>query len=531
MPGSDAKRIELLQWAFQSFPRFCGLLQIRTKAGAKVPFRLNTIQRSYLAGATDRDIIVKGRQVGMTTMLLARDVYRFLTVPGARVVVICQSMTGNVPIEIVAGPIRSYLEQVKALGVDVDMSTERGAEWALRKRDATLRIMVAGASDASAAKTGRAGTVTHLHCTEVAFWDRTEETWNAVQECVPEGMGSEVVLESTPNGAGGLFYDLFKSATTGTSSPYKGHFFPWFMHEEYRVPLDQDEVIEPMTTVEEELIRNGVRQDQLKWYRRKVATKGQALASQEYPNDPESCFLTSGRTFFDGSVTALLAEHVRPPIDVQLDGMIRIWERPKPGVQYIIAADPSEGVGGKPMGEVQINQASGLPEKHDGKRGGDPGAAVVYERATGKHVATLHAQLPPWVMGDILSQLGTFYNGALVVVERNNHGHAVLLALARDKKYPNIYIGLDKRAGWLTSEVSRITALERLEHAHREGHWSTPDTRVLAEVRTFLINPKTGKAEAAPGGHDDLVLATAIAWDVICKPLPRARDLQHLPPG
>src|SRR5207302_2411772 len=42
--------------------------------------------------------------------------------------------------------------------------------------------------------------------------------------------GGEMVLESTPNGAGGIFYDEWqRAAETG----FQQHFFPWFMEPGY----------------------------------------------------------------------------------------------------------------------------------------------------------------------------------------------------------------------------------------------------------------------------------------------------------
>lgn len=168
----------------------------------------------------------------------------------------------------------------------------------------------------------------------------------------------------------------------------------------------------------------------------------------------------------------------------------------------MVIVDPSEGVGG------------------------DPGAAVVLDRGSGEHVATLHGQFTTWEMARLAAEIGRSYWGvrsdgardpALLVVERNNHGHAVLQGLAREQRYSYIFAGSDKRAGWVNSEPARATALAALQQAHVDKHWHSRERESLAEMLKFVVLPN-GRAEAASGAHDDLILAHAIGWDVVCRP-------------
>src|SRR5262249_50199521 len=164
-------------------------------------------------------------------------------------------------------------------------------------------------------------------------------------ECVPgPELGTEIVSESTPNGASGVFYSQCKEAQIGRSG-YRLHFFPWFLQSEYRTPLEPGETITPETLRERELVKkHGISPEQLKWYRRKVSEKGQALTDQEYPTAPETCFLASGRLFFDREVTARLLAETRPPIDVREDGRFKVWARPEAGRLYLLAVDTAEGI-------------------------------------------------------------------------------------------------------------------------------------------------------------------------------------------
>lgn len=487
--SAQVSQAALLSWYLEDFRRFCALLEITAKDGSRVAFKLNRVQRLYCSDRTQRDAILKARQVGFTTLILALDVFRFLTVRGARVVIVCQSATDNAPVAMLAAIIKRFFASIRSAGIVLNFSVEKSREWAIKERDASLRIIVAGASEASAAKAGRSGTVTHLHATEVAFWEYADDTLNALLECVPgPEHGSSIIFESTPNGAAGYFYKQCRIAQTGESG-YSLHFYPWFFHEEYAIPLEPGEIIEPRNDRERMLVGLGVTPEKLKWYRRKVAENGQDRTDQEYPSDPETCFLVSGRGFFEQAVTTRLIEKAGPPIERRDRDRIAIYQRASTEQKYVIGADPSEG------------------------GGGDPSGALVYNWKTAEHVATVFGQYPPWEFAKVLAALGAEYNNATIAVERNNHGHAVIQALQREHKYKKLYEHEDDKVGWPTNTVTRPVMLDLLEDSHRRGLWLTSDRHVLGQMRTFVVTD-TGKAEAAPGEHDDLVMAAAIGWAV-----------------
>lgn len=499
---AEKKRRELAK-QLSDFPTFCGLCDIITKGGQRTKLRLNPIQRKYCAQRTARDVVLKPRQIGFTTLELARDIWTFLTQPGACVVIVVQSITGHGPLKQISKILRVMFEGLRSSGIELDFRTETLSEWELEGRDATLTVIEAGASEAAAVKKGRSGRITRLHLTETAFYEYAPATLNSLMECVPSiEFGSEVVNESTANGASGLFYEDYIGAAAGTSS-FTAQFFSWLEQPEYRTELVAGERIVPETDRERQVVAKGATPEQLKWYRQKVADKkSQDLVDQEYPLDPDTCFITSGRLFFNVDRTKALIGLAREPIETRVigkhgsQGALRIWKAPQGGRQYVLTGDPSEGVGG------------------------DPGAAVVLDRGTGEHVATIHGQFSTWEFARVLADLGHEYFGALIVVERNNHGHAVLQGLIREQKYPLrlIYHGNDGRPGWVNTGPARSSALDALHSAHEQKHWSSPDRMSLAEMLRFIVNEQ-GKAEAAKGAHDDLVLAHAIAWDVVCKPV------------
>lgn len=507
----------------QGFFDFCDLLEIKPKEAeggvpmgtaspGRIPFRLNRIQRAYCLARSPRDVILKARQVTITSVELARDVWYFLTKLGVSVVVVCQSSSDNSMLNELSERVTVILDSLKKnAGLVLKLKSESRTEWLL-PNGSGLSLISAGASEKAAQKKQRGETVHRIHTTELAFWEYAGQTLNAMLEAIagPE-FGTEIVHESTPNGAGGGDRKSAKSASGGPlffwycqdarnqTSAFKFHFFSWLDKEEYRTPLKADEVIAPQTDRERAVAALGAGPEQLKWYRSKVNDKGQDDTDQEYASDPETCFLVSGRACFDKAVTGRLLANACDPmgiVEIRRSGAVgacKVWNLPVKGRRYVVSADTSEGTGG------------------------DAGAGQVWECDTGRHMATLWGQFKPEELARDLDCLGTWYNLAVVAVERNNHGHACLYALADVRRYPNVFRDRDDKPGWYNVDVKRTAAIDKLEQAYRTGEWECRDVDILGECRTFIIN-KDGKAEAARGAKDDLVLTAVIAWDVLSKP-------------
>ena len=160
---------------------------------------------------------------------------------------------------------------------------------------------------------------------------------------------------------------------------------------------------------------------------------------------------------------------------------------PKPGVSYVIGADPAEG----------------LTTSH-------LSAAVVREVTTGKHVATIRGQISPSDFARMLSEVGAEYNMALINVERDNHGGQVIMALQNIYTYPNLYVhykeivvGGDDRYGFpMKSSISRLDTISHMKDYVNTHQWVTADREVLSSFMRF--EEANGKYH---GDNDDLVFA------------------------
>ncbi len=197
--------------------------------------------------------------------------------------------------------------------------------------DSEYRVESAGDTNA-----GRGLTITNLHCSEVARWPGdAAETLQGLRAAMPPD--GELILESTPMGAGGCFWREWQEApVTGMVQ----HFFPWWIEGAYSGPA----VCETTLTEEESrlMMKYGLTFSQI-GYRRQLFADYRGLAKQEYAENASECFLSSGECHFDtGAIDRRMAE-LDAPIAVRLGGQLQIWYPPVAGRSYLVAVDPAGG--------------------------------------------------------------------------------------------------------------------------------------------------------------------------------------------
>ncbi len=516
-----------LAGVFKSFRSFCALLKVTPlqlgeadKERGQIPMALTWIQKRICAERTSRIIILKPRRVYVTTLEVAYDLFWFLTVRGARVVIVSQTTDDHGVRDEIAEILRGLLSSLRE-HVAIELDVENNLRLANRSRDARLHIIEAGASVETAKGRARGITVNRLHATEMGSWRHGIETMTALLNAMPQDprYGS-VTIESTANGAAGYFYERWREAVAGKGN-FKPLFFPWHEHEQYRADLAPGEAIVPESVSEKKLFALGVSPEAVKWKRLQVGDQGPQKIAQEYPDDDVTCFLVSGRGFFDALALEKLLANARDPIAVdtsvgsgssgqsindRLVPAVRIWHAPVLGESYVVGSDTSDGTGGS------------------------AGTGIVLERRTGRHMATLWWQFRPWVLARHLASVGRYYGDADLAVERNNTGLTVLRALEVEERYPCVMTDKDGKPGLVTSSASRGPMLDTLEQAVRAGTFTTDDVYLVGEMRTFVVTVTESRErpEHAKGARDDLVLGAAIAWEAACRRRVR-RDVSNLP--
>ncbi len=453
-----------------------GWLKIRPKEGGIEWLQLNRTQREYSRRCSKQNIVLKARQVGITTYVAARFFVQTITRPGTLTVQVAHNQESA---EAIFNIVQRFWENLPEGYCDGALVKSRSnvRQMVFPRLDSEYRVETA---DDNA---GRGLTIHNLHCSEVSRWPRGgRETLASLRAAVvPEG---EIVLESTPNGAAGVFYEEWQKANEIGCAR---HFFPWWYEESYREAARKGELL-PFTPEESRVMElHGLDEGQIAW-RRKRWKALRELAPQEYAEDADACFLVSGECVFDLESLEKAAARATKAAQSQDNGRLMIWLPPKQGKHYIIGVDTAGG----------------------GSEG-DYACAEVIERTIGLQCAELRGHFPPLELARRVVDLGQTYGQALLAVERNNHGYGVLAHL-RDMEYQNIF-EKGGELGWLTSAATRPAMIENMVAVLVSRPELFQSGRLLEECRTFVRHPD-GNAAAAEGAHDDCVMAMAIALAV-----------------
>jgi hypothetical protein len=448
------------------------LLKVRTREGSTAPLRANAVQRAFERRRAARNIVLKARQMGMTTWVAARFFLKTITQPGTLTLQVAHSQEAA---EEIFGIVHRFVDCLPEALRDgpLQISKANVRQIVFPEMDAQYRVVTAGDRNA-----GRGLTVQNLHCSELARWpgDAAETLAGLRAAMAPN---AELILESTPEGVGGCFYEEWQKA--GEQGMVR-HFFPWWMERQYRAKAVDKE---SLTDEERDLMAFKLLDLEQIGFRRQIRADFRSLARQEYAEDGESCFLASGDSVFELSAIDARLKTVTDPIEVRHNGDLEIWLPPLKGKQYMVAVDPAGG----------------------GSEG-DYSAAEVLELETGLQCAEFAGHMGGLELAQFVTWLAAEYNQAWLVVERNNHGSGILALLESVCGYKKIYKQKDQ-AGWLTTSMSRPAALGRLDAALVEEPERFQSRKLLAECRSFVRRPDGGSG-ARPGTHDDRVMAMAI---------------------
>jgi hypothetical protein len=448
------------------------LLWVRTRSGQTKPLRANPVQCAFEDVRGQRNIVLKARQMGLTTWAAARFFLKTITHPGTLTLQVAHTQESAEEIFRIVRRFLDYLPDRLRKGC-LKTSRANVRQIIFPFFDSQYRVVSAGERNA-----GRGMTVQNLHCSELARWPGDPgETLAGLRAAL--AINGEEILESTPDGIGGCFYEEWQAAPeTGMVR----HFFPWWMEQRYRTKaVDEDSLTEEERALIE---RHHLSLAQI-GFRRKTQANFHGLARQEFAEDPESCFLASGDSVFELDVIEQRLLSAPPALESRRNGELEIWLPPMPGKHYLVAVDPAGG----------------------GSEG-DYSAVEVVELETGLQCAEFAGHVGGLELARFVTGIATEYNNAHLVVERNNHGSGVLALIESVCKYPRIY-RQSGQLGWPTTSLSRPAAVGRLNAGLIEQPDRFMSRRLLAECRSFVRQPD-GSTGARAGTHDDRVMAMAI---------------------
>src|SRR4051794_23440108 len=295
-------RIERLNTDLEYFA--AELLKIRPKAGSLAPFMFNPAQRELhriieqqkAKTGRVRVIVLKARQLGISTYIAARFYKETTSNPGLRTIIIGHEKPAS----------KNLFQLVKRFHEHMpdDMRPSVGAsnaeELIFDNIDSGYLVSVA-TEDGS----GRSATAQCLHASEVAFWKDLQIQFAALLQTIPDIDGTEVILETTGNSYND-FYKLWRKAEAGESE-FIAVFLPWSIDPAYRATVPDDFT---MTSEEATLAElHGLDAEQLCWRRNKISQlPSPELFCQEYPLSADEAFIAAD---FDSYIPAELVLRAR----------------------------------------------------------------------------------------------------------------------------------------------------------------------------------------------------------------------------
>lgn len=518
-------------------------LYIRTKTGELKKFHLKEAQKIAIRklieqrkqGKPIRAIFLKARQLGISTLSEGLIFHDTATNSFKNSLIIAHedSATQNLfnMSKLFYDEVPSWLKPMKKYSNEKALSFENPTTDDEEKRaNPGLRSKITVAT-AKNVKTARSQTIHNLHASEVAFWDDAETLMLGLMQCIPREPNTMVLIESTANGIGGWFYDLWKGAERGEND-FLPIFLAWFLDPDYQIefesPEKKDEFLQEVmeTTIdakgsevftEERLLmeEHNLSLEQLNWRRYAIRTLCNGdidQFKQEYPSTPDEAFIASGRPKFN---VGALRKHKKKcykgkkgylfdkggKIEFVEDekGYVEIWKEPEPNKFYCIGADVAEGLAHGDYSDAYVGESEGF-----------------------EIVANWHGHIDPDLYGKELVKLARYYNEAYVGVENNNHGLTTLRAINR-LEYWNIYYQktydylndkTTQKMGWNTNRKTKPLMIDKEAEYIREGWIRCYDEDWVMQGLTYVIDD-AGLTNAQPGCFDDKVMAMAILLQML----------------
>lgn len=418
-----------------------------------LPFRLWPAQRAVVQALDSGDhlVILKARQLGQTWLIIACILWQMLMRPMCTVLLFSKR-------DNEAADLLQRLKDMYAHLPPWLQSTAGGVVLA----NTEIWRLGNGSEARTQAAAGDSYTAQIALCDEFDLDENQDKLLEAVGPTVIES-GQLILLSRVDKDKPlSAFKRMYQQAKAGALAGWRAIFLPW------QARPGRDAAWHAAREAES-LAKDGTLD---------------AVQAQYPATDVEALSQRSGNKRLPGAWLVQCfrqgAAHRLPDMPPFAD--LHVWSGPVAGAAYCLGVDPAEG-----------NPTS------------DESAACVVDKATGQEVATLAGRLQPEELAEACVQVAAWYNGAGILPERNNHGHAFILA-CKTARYP-VLPGLDGKPGWVTTRPSKTLAYDNAATCLREGDAG------IADLETFMqLGSIEGATLSAPDGqHDDRAMAWVLA--------------------
>ena len=533
-----------MNFDLNKFYKFCSELKIETKEEGlkKMGTLLGTqtyVMEEIKKGLEDDVhffVILKGRQLGITTVSLALDLYWQFTHPGWQGTLVADTEENR---DMFRSTLAMYMEGLPK-EYKIPLVAHNRNQMVLKNRS-RIFYQIAG----NKSRLGQGKAITYLHGTETASWGSEEGIASLIASLAEKNPERLYMFESTAQGFN-MFHDMYKTAKKAKTQ--RAIFCGWWRNEYYSVPGDSNIYKVywdgKLSAEEKEWVKDikklygyEVNSRQMAWWRWKMheGIKDESLMYQEFPPTEDYAFVMTGTSFFSTTrcteaakeAKKLVPDHYRYAFgqlfqdtevikSTERLGTLTVWEEPVDTAYYVIGADPAYGSSDwadRFCIQVYRCYADGLDQ--------------VAEFAT--------SEMNTYQFAWVIAHLAGAYKNSTLNLEVNGPGQAVINEIRNLKRMAvslggamghglmdvlgsmTNYIwrrndtlgGLSNSIGYLTTTNSKERMLQYMKDYFERQMIKIRSMETLEEMKGIV---REGSFLGAPGrGKDDRVIATALA--------------------
>ena len=416
-----------------------------------VPFELWPAQLAALdvIHSNQLSVVLKARQIGLTWLVLAYALWSMIFRPIASVLIFSKRDIDAIYLlseDRLRGMYDRLPEWMRS-GHRID--TDNAHEWSMENQS-TARSFPTSAGDSY--------TATLAIVDEADLSPDLNSLLRAVKPTIANGGKMILLSRADKDKPVSDFKKIYIDAKAG-KTPWAHIFLPWYVHPRRTTrwyELEKQDILSRTSALDD-------------LYEQYPATDAEALKPRSLDKRIPHDWLEAVYTELEGDD------------NVGLPGL-QVFTKPLDGHAYVIGVDPAEG-----------NPNS------------DESSATVLDLHTGEEVAVLAGRLQPNTFGDYIQKLARYFNDADVLVERNNHGHAVLLKLSEDA-FDGILNGFDGRPGWHNTTRGKALMYTHCTKAIQDKEVSVHDFQTYQQLASIV-----GSTLKAPEyEHDDRATSFAL---------------------
>ena len=535
-----------MQFDRKGFYRFCSQLRIESKEQGMITLGdqllgTQTYVMDEVARGLQDDIhffvVLKGRQLGITTISLALDLYWHFIHPGMQGTLTTDTEENR---EQFRSTLAMYMDGLPKQYKIPLMSHNRN-QLVLQNRS---RMFYQVAGTRAKGGLGRGKGITFLHGTETSSWGDEEGLASLLASLAETNPLRYYMFESTARGFN-MFHDMWTTAKRARTQ--KAIFCGWWRNQLYTADPKSDvykTYWDGKLSPEEKEWTKDIRKmynfeinsRQIAWWRWKLheGLKDDGLMYQEFPPTEDYAFVMTGSSFFSTArCTDAMKEAKRSPFipyrfsmganfqdttliqSTERLATLKIWEEPVASAYYVIGADPAYGSSDwadRFCIQVYRCYADGMDQ--------------VAEFAT--------SELNTFQFAWVICYLAGAYGNSLLNLEVNGPGQAVINEMrnlrrqamslpASEARHLNDVLGnmqhylwrrndsfgISNSIGWVTTHSSKERMLNYLKDYFERGMMNIYSQECIDEMKGIVRDG--GTIAAAGRSKDDRVIASALA--------------------